>query len=125
MASVSDVLFSTLFADDTNVFLNGRDPDELVKIMNGELLNIVGWLDCYRLSLNVSKTLFILLRSEGMRKPEVNESLIIRNESIKQEDQTKFLGVIMDVKLTWCEHVQYIKYKLLTELVLSVRREDF
>ena len=38
MASVSDLLFPMLFADDTNVFLNGRDVNELVTIMNGELL---------------------------------------------------------------------------------------
>ena len=112
MASVSDVLFPILFADDTNVFLNGRDPNELVTIINGELLNIVDWLDCNRLSLNVSKTHFILFRSQGMRKPVVNESLIIKNESIKQDHQAKFLGVIMDEKLTWCEHVQYIKCKI-------------
>ena len=112
MASGSDMLFPTLFADDTNAFLNGRDPNELVTIMNVELLNIVDWIDCNRLFLDVSKTHFILFRSQGMRKPVVNESLIIKNESIKQDHQTKFLGVIMDEKLIWCEHVLYIKCKI-------------
>ena len=83
MASVSDVLFPIVFADDTNVFLNGRDPNELVTIMNGELLNIVDWLDCNRLSLNVSKTHFILFRSQWMRKPVVNEFLIIKKRIYK------------------------------------------
>ena len=68
MASVSDVSFLILFADDTNVFLNGRDPNELATIMNGELLNIVYWLHCNRLSLNVSKTHLILFKSQGMHK---------------------------------------------------------
>ena len=85
MASVSDLLFPMLFADDTNVFLNGRDVNELVTIMNGELLKIVDWLDCNRLSLNVSKTHFILFRSQGMGKPALSKPLIIKNESIKQE----------------------------------------
>ena len=112
MASVSDVLFPILFADDTNVFLNGRDPNELVTIMNCELLNIADWLDCNRLSFNVSKTYFIMFRSQVMHKPVVNEPLIIKNESIKQDHRAKFLGFIMDEKLTWCEHVQYIKCKI-------------
>ena len=47
-----------------------------------------------------------------MRKPVVNESLVIKNESIKQDHQTKLFGFIMDEKLTWCEHVQYIKHKI-------------
>ena len=55
MASVSNVLFPILFADDTNVFLSGNNADELIKIMNIELIKIVDWLDCNKLSLNVSK----------------------------------------------------------------------
>ena len=70
------------------------------------------WLDCNRLSLNVSKTHFILFRSQGIGKPVVSEPLIIKNESIKQEYKTKFLGVIMDEKLSWCDHIQYIKNKI-------------
>ena len=112
MTCVSDLLFPMLFADDTNVFLNGRDVNKLVTIMNGELLKIVDWLDCNRLSLNVSKTHFILFRSQGICKPALSEPLIIKNESIKQEYKIKFLGVIMDEKLSWCDHIQYIKNKI-------------
>ena len=48
MASVSNVLFPILFADDTYryVFLSGNNADELIKIMNIELTKIVDWLDC-------------------------------------------------------------------------------
>ena len=56
MASVSNVLFPILFADDTNVVLSGNNADELIKIMNIELSKIVDWLDCNKLLLNVSKT---------------------------------------------------------------------
>ena len=101
-----------LFADDTNVFLSGRNANQLIRIMNGELLNIVDWLDSNKLSLNVSKTHFILFRSQGMRKPLINEDLIMKNETINQDHKTKFLGVIVDEKLTWFEHIQYIKCKI-------------
>ena len=47
-----------------------------------------------------------------MRKPFINEDLIIKNESINQDHKTKFLGVIVDEKLTWFEHIQYIKCKI-------------
>ena len=112
MASVSTILYPMLFADDTNVFLSGRNANHLIRIMNGELLNIVDWLDCNRLSLNVSKTHFILFRSQGMRNPVINEELTIKNEPIKQDYKTKFIGVIVDEKLTWSEHIQYIKCKI-------------
>ena len=44
MAIVSGVLFPMLFEDNTNVFLDGRDADEIVTTMNGELLKIADWL---------------------------------------------------------------------------------
>ena len=112
MACISNILYPMLFADDTNVFLSGRNANQLIRIMNGELLNIVDWLDSNKLSLNISKTHFILFRSQGMRKPLINDDLIIKNESINQDHKTKFLGVIVDEKLTWFEHIQYIKCKI-------------
>ena len=69
MASVSNVLFPILFADDTNVFLSGNNVDELIRIMNNELTKIVDWLDCNKLSLNVSRTHYILFRSQGIASP--------------------------------------------------------
>ena len=79
MASVSGVLCPMLFADDTyGFFLNGRDANQLVTIMNGEFLKIVSWLDCNQFSLNVSKTHFILFISQRMCKPALSEPLIIK-----------------------------------------------
>ena len=112
MAAVSHVLFPILFADDTNVFLNGSNVDDMIRTMNNELMKINEWLYCNKLSLNVSKTHFIIFKSQGMRNPIVNESLVIRNEVIKRDRKTKFLGVMIDEKLSWTEHINYIKSKI-------------
>ena len=37
LALVSSKLFSLLFADDSNMFLTGKDPNELIKTMNTEI----------------------------------------------------------------------------------------
>ena len=112
MACISNILYPMLFAIDTNVFLSGRNANQLIRIMNGELLNIVDWLDSNKLSLNVTKTHFILFWSQGMRIPLINEDLIIKHESINQDHKTIFLGAIVDEKLTWFEHIQYMKCKI-------------
>ena len=112
MASISYVSFPILFADDTNVFLSGNNVDELIRIMSNELTKIVDWLDCNKLSLNVSKTYYILFRSQGMRQPLIGENLEIRGEHIQRDCKTKFLGVIVDEKLTWTDHIQYIRTKI-------------
>ena len=56
LAHVSEKLFSLLFADDSNMFLCGRNPNDLVKSMNNEIPKIVDWLNINKLSLNLKKT---------------------------------------------------------------------
>ena len=56
MSSVSQLLFTLLFADDTNVFTSGKDV-QLLAIINNELTKIVEWLNLNKLSLNVKKSL--------------------------------------------------------------------
>ena len=57
LANVSNVLFSLLFADDSNMFASGKNPDELVNIMNAEMTKIINWLRTNKLSLNLKKKL--------------------------------------------------------------------
>ena len=45
LAHASSKIFSILFADDSNLFLSGKDPNELIKTMKEELIHIVKWLN--------------------------------------------------------------------------------
>ena len=60
MSNVSQLLFTLLFADDTNVFTIGKDVRQLIAIMNNELTKTVEWLNVNRLSLNVKKTHYMI-----------------------------------------------------------------
>ena len=53
---MSTSLLPILFADDTNVFLTGKNIDQMIEIMNGELNNVFLWLNSNKLSLNVKNT---------------------------------------------------------------------
>ena len=44
-----------LFADDTNLFINGDDLSQMAQTLNAELDNISNWLKGNKLSLNVKK----------------------------------------------------------------------
>ena len=50
LSNIYTLVFTILFADDTNIFLQGRNIDDLVKRMNLELYEIVMWLEVNRLS---------------------------------------------------------------------------
>ena len=47
--------FPILFADDTNLFTTGTDPDVMQNTLNDELDEISTWLKVNKLSLNVKK----------------------------------------------------------------------
>ena len=98
-----------LFADDTNLFYKGNDADMLADEINNELRQISLWLKINKLSLNIGKTHFMIFT----RKKRIKEIEIqIDGKNIEKVNSTKFLGVIIDHKLKWSEHVKYIAGKI-------------
>ena len=111
LALVSDKIFALLFADDSNMFISGKDIDSLIDTMNMEMVKIVEWLRANKLSLNLKKTHFILFRRKGS-KVEVSKDVIVDNEKISMVDKTKFLGVVIDKCITFENHIAFIKGKV-------------
>ena len=119
---VSNLIKLILFADDSNVFFHGKDPNELITIANQQLPLIVEWLATNKLTLNVSKTHYIIFRNVG-KTINVNEDLIVAGTPIKQEKFTKFLGVWLDENLNWSKHIKEISKKIARGLgILSKAR---
>ena len=110
MANVSDVLFCLLFADDSNIFLSGKNLNDLVDVMNNEMKNIVEWLQVNKLTLNVKKTHFMIFR-RNRNRILLNKELLINGEPISMVETTKFLGIQIDSCLTWRNHIQCVSGK--------------
>ena len=60
LASVSEACFSILFADDSNMFISGKDVEVMSEKLKSDMENIRQWLCCNKLSLNVSKTHYMV-----------------------------------------------------------------
>ena len=97
IASVSNILSSILFADDTTLFCSSKNLQELTAIVNNELGNIMQWLNANKLSLNIDKTNFMLFRPKG--KNEFCLSIHICGTNIIEVDSAKFLGIVIDNRL--------------------------
>ena len=59
--NVTHHYFPLLFADDSNLFVTGKDLEIIEKKANEDLCNIVDWLYANKLSLNIKKTHYIVL----------------------------------------------------------------
>ena len=83
--------------------------NDLISTMNSELDKIMMWLNVNKLSLNVTKSHYILFSNNKIR-PE--SSVIMNGEIVKRVSSTKFLGVCIDERLSWKPHIAYIKGKI-------------
>ena len=122
-SNVSDILYSVLFADDTNVFLNGRDIHKLINTMQQELLKLHTWLLCNKLTLNISKTHYIIFHRAKHKKIEIN--IEINEIVIEQVKYTKFLGVIIADNLDWSDHISYINPKIAKGVGIICRAKKY
>ena len=111
LATVSPKLFSIIYADDSNLLLNGESPSALIKTANIELKKVVNWLQSNKLSLNIKKSKYMLFSRKGTT-PIYEDKLCINNNEIYRVDQIKFLGYIIDEKLSWKPHINYVSLKI-------------
>ena len=111
IVNVSDSLFTILFADDSSIFVHGKNPEELVKLINNELQNLVVWLNANKLSLNVDKTNYMFF-SLSNQKLCYSSNVMINGVTVTKVSHIQFLGIIIDSHLKWKNHVQYIRSKI-------------
>ena len=109
-----------LFADDTNVFLEHDNYDELINVTKTELDNISHWLLMNKLSLNVGKTKFIIFRTPRKLIPSI-PTITINSENIEKVTEIKFLGVYIDELMNWKFHIIY-KSKVIAKNLAVIHR---
>ena len=112
IVNVSASLMPILFADDTNVFISGHNIHEMCTLLNTELQKIVLWLNSNKLSLNVSKTHYMLFSPHKKCKMKKSTNIVLNGQQITETANTKFLGVMLDNKLKWSVHINTIRIKM-------------
>ncbi|KAJ8044616.1 RNA-directed DNA polymerase from mobile element jockey [Holothuria leucospilota] len=108
MCNVSASCSLVLFADDTNIFFTDNDSN-LEKTVNDELCRFYKWFVSNKLSLNVDKTNYMVF-NKGRNNYNFNISM--NNKPLLNVHCTKFLGVYIDDKLSWKDHVQYVSAQI-------------
>jgi DNA mismatch repair ATPase MutS len=87
----------------------------MFKYVNFDLESLSEWFRANKLSLNIGKTNYVIFRTNS--KPLVKDlNIKIGNEVIERKSVIKFLGVYIDEKLEWHDHINYIKNKLNSSL---------
>ena len=111
ICKVSQVFKYILFADDTNLVCCDRDLNELVRMINGGLEQLQTWFSVNRLSLNISKTNYMIF---GNRRLTADIRVRINKEKTNRVNSTIFLGVVIGNKVNWKSHILSVTSKLST-----------
>ena len=109
-----------LFADDRNIYHGSDAIEDLTKKVNNELKYVKRWLDASKLSLNISKTNYIIFHSSADSIP-INNAVKIGKKHIAKVKYIKFLGVLLDEHLTWRYHISELSKKLARTCGICVR----
>ena len=110
ISNISHLMHTILFADDTTILIKSDTASTAIISVNRELEKLSIWLTANKLSLNISKTHYMVF-DRGKEKTD-QYSLFLNNILIDRVKYTKFLGVIIDEKLNWTHHISYIKNKI-------------
>ena len=127
LSKVSTILDIVMFADDTNLFIDGKDIKTIFKTMNDELVKLVEWFKANKLSLNKDKTVFTLFHSSKQSEnlPLKLPKLLINDHEIKRTISTRFLGVMLDENVNWKSHINTIITKLSKILGIMYKAKHF
>ena len=82
-----------MFADDTSVFISNSNLTTMYQRANEDLNSIYNWLGANKLSINFTKTKYVLFRTLRSKPPPSNLSLSVRGKKIEKVSEINFLGI--------------------------------
>ena len=97
------------FADDSTLHLSMKKNENIAARINSELEVINAWLTSNKLYLNIGKTKYMIFNMQG-EPPDL--ALAIGNSLIQRTNVKKFLGIYIDDKLKFGDHITNICKKI-------------
>ena len=96
---------SLVFQSCLHMFITGKDIEDMCHKLNEDLTKIQEWLCYNKLSLNVSKTHYMVFTPRNTFCNDVN--VMIHNEKNERVYVTTFLRVHINAQLNWKGHIEY------------------
>ena len=122
-----------LFADDTNIFVTGKSIEQVYLNANTVMSELYDYLSTNKLHINYDKSVHIHFRPNICHNERLScartrgmyYSISLNNTKIKQVNAVKFLGIIIDEKLSWEPQIELAKQKLNSSIIVIKRIMKF
>jgi len=96
-----------LFADDTSSYYTHRNPRKITQMLEGSVKRINTYLKRWKIQLNENKTEAIFFTKRRASRFLPNRNLNISSSQIVWAKCIKYLGVLLDEKTTFKQHIDY------------------
>ena len=113
--SIAEVLSKnikfSLYADDMVISYTSTDAlgETSVRLLQESINNLQREARTMNLSFSAGKTVMVHFQKRKKRHPEPPVPLRLNNEEIEMKKSVRFLGMILDCRLNWMEHIRKLK----------------
>ena len=116
---------ANMFADDTQIETSGYDINVIAEKLNKNLENVSTWMSANKLTLNKTKTEYMIIGSnKRVKHIDTEPCLHVKDRKINRVKITKSLGIIIDENLSWNAQVDQITKKVNSGLSILRRLRD-
>ena len=120
----SELLNFFLFADDTCILFSHKNKQYAEMVINRELVKLSDWLTANKLSLNIKKSHVICFRPKNASNT-LNSNILINGVKVTEKVYAKYLGVLIDNKLTYKAQIEVVKQKVSKGISLLAKLRHF
>ena len=107
---MSKLANSKTFADDTSIVTSNSNLEDFNNNVNFVMMELINWFWGNLLTLNYDKTHFLQFLTK--KQNEIKLQITASNTIITSVNSTKFLGLVLDIALSWRYHIIEVPSKL-------------
>ena len=106
----------TMFADDMAFYCHENSPTNLQSKLNADLAAITSWLHDNKLTLNVTKSKFMVVGGRNKLRQFNDIALVANSDQLENVTKFKYLGVIINQHLSCHDHIEQLHNKIAKRL---------
>ena len=96
----------TIYADDICIWESNENIEEAFNSIQQKVNKIINWMNLNGFKISKDKTKYMIFTNR--RKNKFENKIVIHGQYIEQVQKYKYLGMILDNKLKWNDHVNYV-----------------
>jgi Reverse transcriptase (RNA-dependent DNA polymerase) len=100
-----------LFADDTLIYITGKNLEDMAEKLNMDLVVVAKWMKANKLMLNLNKTKYQIITHKHTNR-STDLQIRIEQQQLEKVETIKYLGVLIDSKLNFNDNFNYVLKKM-------------